>query len=328
VARFKSEFLADYWRRHGTPLRARVLGNVHALSKVGSRFAPLSNMLARMAPARWLNEKLTGIDRRRVPPAWTRNTLERQYRNRDGDVLVFTDTFTNYYNPAVGMAGIEVVQRLGFTPALAPNVCCGRPLISQGLLTEARRLAEINTDRLFPIGAKRLPLLFFEPSCLSAIREDLPALLRGSAQQRAQEIARMSMLFEEFVESECAAGRGTLTLVPGPRQILLHGHCHQKSMGKLPPAKALLSRVPGATVVDLDAGCCGMAGSFGYARNHYDVSRAIGERKLLPAARTLGADAVLVASGVSCRHQVADFTSARAVHAAELIRSLLAPETA
>jgi Fe-S oxidoreductase len=119
----------------------------------------------------------------------------------------------------------------------------------------------------------------------------------------------------------------TLTLSPGPKQVLLHGHCHQKSMGKVAAAKSLLSRIPGATVVDLDAGCCGMAGSFGYARAHFAVSRAIGERKLLPAARGLGRDAVLVASGVSCRHQVADFTSARALHAAELIRSLIA-ETA
>jgi Fe-S oxidoreductase len=327
VARFKSEFLADYWRRHGTPLRASVLGNVHKLSPIGSRFAPLSNVIARSAPARWINEKIVGIDRRRRPPRWARRTLEKQFLNRTGDVLVFNDTFTNYYNPAVGIAGIEVLQRLGFTPALAPNVCCGRALISQGLLSDARRQAELNTDRLYPLAAKGQPIVFFEPSCLSAIREDAPGLLRGLAQKRAQQIARASMLFEEFVETECAAGRVTLTLSAGPREVLLHGHCHQKAMGKLAPAKALLSRIPGANVVDLDAGCCGMAGSFGYARGHYDVSRAIGERKLLPAARSLGADAVLVASGVSCRHQVADFTSARAVHAAELIRSLIA-ETA
>jgi FAD/FMN-containing dehydrogenase/Fe-S oxidoreductase len=324
VARFKSEFLADYWRRHGTPRRARVLGNVHKLSPIGSRFAPISNLIARSAPARWLNEKVVGLDRRRVPPPWARKTLEKQFHNRTGDILIFNDTFTNYYNPGVGIAGIEVLQRLGFNPALAPNICCGRPLISQGLLRDARRHAELNTDHLYPLAARGQPIVFFEPSCLSAIREDAPALLRGSSQQRAQQIARASMLFEEFVETECAAGRVTLTLSAGPRQVVLHGHCHQKSMGKLAPAKALLSRIPGADVVDLDAGCCGMAGSFGYARGHYDVSRAIGERKLLPAARNLGADAVLVASGVSCRHQVADFTSARAVHAAELIRSLIA----
>jgi Fe-S oxidoreductase len=197
-------------------------------------------------------------------------------------------------------------------------------LISQGLLADARQHAELNTDRLYPVVAEGRQLIFFEPSCLSAIREDAPALLRGETQRRAQQIARASVLFEEFVETECAAGRATLSLRRGPSQVLLHGHCHQKSMGKLAAARALLNRIPGATVVDLDAGCCGMAGSFGYAREHYDVSRAIGERKLLPAARSMGPDAVLVASGVSCRHQVADFTAARAVHAAELIRSLIA----
>jgi Fe-S oxidoreductase len=190
---------------------------------------------------------------------------------------------------------------LGFSPTLAPNTCCGRPLISQGLLNNARRHAEINTDRLHALAANGHPLIFFEPSCLSAIREDAPSLLRGEAQQRALQVAQTAMLFEEFVESECAAGRATLTLAPGPRQVLLHGHCHQKSMAKVAAAKALLGRIPGATVVDLDAGCCGMAGSFGYTRAHFDVSRAIGERKLLPAARSLAQDAVLVASGVSCR---------------------------
>jgi Fe-S oxidoreductase len=324
VARFKSEFLADYWRREGTPLRARVLGNVHKYAPIGSRFAPISNLVARSLPARWINQAVTGIDHRRKPPRWARKTLATQVGARDGDVLIFNDTFTNYYNPAIGIAGIEVLQHLGFSTALAPNICCGRPLISQGLLTEARHHAELNTDLLAPFAVKRQPLVFFEPSCLSAIREDAPALLRGFAQRRAHQIGRMAVLFEEFVERECASAHATLTLSRGPARVLLHGHCHQKSMGALAPAKALLQRIPGITVVDLDAGCCGMAGSFGYVREHYEVSRAIGERKLFPAARNLAADDVLVASGVSCRHQIADFTSARALHAAELIRSLLA----
>ena len=331
VARFKSEFLADYWRRHGTPLRARVLGHVHGLSKWGSRLAPVSTIVARSAPARWVNEKIAGIDRRRVPPAWASTTFAarrqaakaRKESTSGAGVAIFNDTFTNYYNPAVGVAGVEVLETLGYQAALAPNTCCGRPLISQGLLVEARHHAEINTDRLYPLAGNGQSLVFFEPSCLSAISEDAPSLLRGEAQRRARQIAERSMLFEEFVETECAAGRARLTLARGPARVILHGHCHQKSMGKVAPAKALLSRIPAATVVDLDAGCCGMAGSFGYVREHFDVSRAIGERRLLPAARNLAPDAVLVASGVSCRHQIADFTSARAVHAAELIRSLL-----
>ena len=165
--------------------------------------------------------------------------------------------------------------------------------------------------------------MFVEPSCLSAVREDAPDLLRGTLREKARVVARHAVLFEEYLEREVGAGRATLPLAGGPSEVLLHGHCHQQSMGLGAPAAALLRRIPGATVIDLDAGCCGMAGSFGYACEHYDVSQAIGERKLLPAARALPAGAVLVAAGTSCRHQVAHFTGVQAVHPAVLIRSLL-----
>jgi Fe-S oxidoreductase len=280
-----------------------------------------------------------GIDRRRSLPAWAstpfatefsrRRASERASRDRTNAerLLLFNDTFTNYYHPGIGMAGLEVLERAGLSAGLAPNACCGRPLISQGLLDAARRQAAINTDRLYPLAEGGHRVVFFEPSCLSAIREDVPALLRGDAQRRARQVAERSMLFEEALELECQAGRARLSLRPGPAEILLHGHCHQKAMGKVAAARALLARVPGARVVDLDAGCCGMAGSFGYSRAHYDVSRTIGERRLLPAARALASGSVLVASGVSCRHQVQDFTRARAVHTAELLRSLLMEPT-
>jgi Fe-S oxidoreductase len=141
---------------------------------------------------------------------------------------------------------------------------------------------------LHPIVERGEAIVFVEPSCLSAIREDVPALLTGDVARRAREVAARAVLFEEYLENELASSRATLELGRGPSTILLHPHCHQRSMGLAAPAAALLSRVPGATVTDLDAGCCGMAGSFGYGVEHYDVSRAIGERKLLPAARTLG----------------------------------------
>jgi FAD/FMN-containing dehydrogenase/Fe-S oxidoreductase len=327
VARFKSEFLADYWRRHGTPLRARILGHVHDLSKWGSGLAPLANWAARSAAIRWVNELVLGLDRRRVPPAWASKTFAARFQRRRPrqapSIALFNDTFTNYYNPAVGVAGLEVLESAGFEVDLAPNVCCGRPMISQGLLEEARRQAALNTDRLHALAAAGRAIVFLEPSCLSVIREDAPSLLRGAAQERAKWIAARSFLFEEFLEDEWRAGRARLALGRGPSTVLLHGHCHQKSMGSLAAAKALLARIPGTSVTDLDAGCCGMAGSFGYAREHFEVSRAIGERVLLPAARALPPDAVLVASGVSCRHQIADFTATRALHAAELVRSLL-----
>ena len=155
------------------------------------------------------------------------------------------------------------------------------------------------------------------------MREDVPSLLRGEAQRHAEAVAAQSMLFEELLEQHLDQNPASVSFAARGGTIVLHGHCHQKAMGLLPPAKALLSRIPGATVVDLDAGCCGMAGSFGYAVEHFDVSRAIGERRLLPAARRLEPTDVIVAAGVSCRHQIADFTSARALHPAELLGALV-----
>jgi Fe-S oxidoreductase len=221
------------------------------------------------------------------------------------------------------MSGLELLEAAGYDVELAPLGCCGRPLISQGLLGAARRLAAETVTRLLTIVQGGLALLFLEPSCLSAIREDVPSLLRGDAKERAREVAARSMLLEEFLEQECQAGRGHLELSRGPSRVVVHGHCHQKAMGRLAPIKALLGRIPGSAVIDLDAGCCGMAGSFGYTRDHYDLSRAIGERRLLPAARDLPPGSVLVAGGTSCRQQIADFTPTRALHPVELLRSLV-----
>jgi Fe-S oxidoreductase len=152
-------------------------------------------------------------------------------------------------------------------------------------------------------------------------------LLRGESERKARTVADACVLFEDFLESRCRSGSSVIALSSGPQSIVLHGHCHQKAMGMLAPARALLARIPGATVVDLDAGCCGMAGSFGYTKDHYDVSKTIGERRLLPAARTLPKDAVLVASGTSCREQVAHFAGVQARHPAEQLQSVLARDS-
>jgi len=327
VARFKSEFLADYWQRHGTSLEARVLGNAHRAAVWGSRLAPLSNWVAHSLPVRVLNEHVVGIDRRRRLPRFERRTLARRIRarQRDADIarapdaLLFNDTFTNHYDPAIGEAALDVLTSAGVRTALAPNHCCGRPQISKGLLSSAREMAVRNANALYADADAGRPIIFCEPSCLSAVREDAPALLRGEDRRKSETVARASVLFEEFLTTRATS----LALASGPRTILLHGHCHQKSMGLLAAAKTLLSRIPGGTVVDLDAGCCGMAGSFGYAHDHYEVSRAIGERKLFPAVRRKGADAVVVAAGTSCRHQIHDFTGENAVHPAVLLRGLL-----
>jgi FAD/FMN-containing dehydrogenase/Fe-S oxidoreductase len=332
VARFKSEFLADYWDRHGTPWRARAFGAVHTAAKWSSRLAPLSNVLARTAPGRWMAEALLGVDRRRTLPAWSRATLskraaQRSAPQREPAAVLFADTFTEFADPQIGIAALDVLDAAGLGARPLPHVCCGRPLISQGLLPEARALAKQNIDRLYEIARSGQAIVFLEPSCLSAVRDDAPALLRRAAQERARTVAKASVLFEEYLERECQTGRAKLPLQPGPAGVLLHVHCHQRAMGLAASARALLSRIPGATVTDLDAGCCGMAGSFGYTKDHYEVSRTIGELKLLPAARALAPGTVLVAAGTSCRHQVAHFTETEAQHPAVLLQSLLTGET-
>jgi FAD/FMN-containing dehydrogenase/Fe-S oxidoreductase len=325
MARFKSEFLADYWSRHGAPLRARALGNIHKLSVWGSRFAPAANWLTGIAPVRWLNEQMLGVDRRRRLPPWKKQTFEnwvrahpRPMRSSAKAVTFFIDTFTNHYHPEIGIAALEVLERGGCSLSVLRPGCCGRPLISQGLLAEARAHAEQVVKALYPIANRAEKILFCEPSCLSAVKEDAPALLRDSLQEKARVVAGACELFEEF------AGRLELPLRAGPQRILVHGHCHQKSMGLLPATMSLLARIPGAGVVDLDAGCCGMAGSFGYARKHYDVSATIAGRKLIPAVKAMQEGEVLVAPGTSCRHQVEELGGGKGVHPAVLIRSLLA----
>jgi len=327
MARFKSEFLADFWSRHGTPMRAKALGNVHRLSVWGSRFAPISNWIAGSFPTRWVNDKLLGLDQRRALPPWKQETFEkwvarnRRQRAAGTTVTLFNDTFTNHYEPKIGVAALEILERGGCSVNVVRPGCCGRPLISQGLLEDARSHAATVVEALFPIASRGESILFCEPSCLSAVKEDAPSLLRGDQQQKARAVAQACQLFEQF------AAKLDLPLRAGPPKILLHGHCHQKSMDMLPATTALLSRIPSCSVVDLDAGCCGMAGSFGYTKGHYEVSETIANRRLLPAVQAMKSGEVLVAPGTSCRRQVLEFSGAKAFHPATLIRSLLPNST-
>jgi FAD/FMN-containing dehydrogenase/Fe-S oxidoreductase len=308
MARFKSEFLADYYSRHGTPIQARVLGNIDRLSRWGSRFAPLSNRL----PAPF-------IDSRRKLPEWKRDTFAHRTAKHKPSagkpVTLFNDTFTNHYEPEIGSAAVDILERAGCAVNIVRPGCCGRPLLSQGRLGPARAAAAKLISALFPIAERGEKILFCEPSCLSAVKEDAPSLLRDDLARKAETVAAACVLFEEF------AATLDLPLRAGPERILLHGHCHQKSMGLLDATRSLLSRIPGAAVVDLDAGCCGMAGSFGYT--HYDVSVAIANRRLIPAASAMKPGEVLVAPGTSCRRQVSDLAGVTALHPAMLIRSLL-----
>ncbi len=343
MARLKSEFLNQYHIAHGTPLRARVLASAEVAAVWGSRVAPLSNWILQSAPARWINERLLGIDgRRRVPTAsrrtfmsWWKAAGESRHQlgepeSASGGIALFADTFTNHYEPGQGIAVVKFAEKVGVRVEVPPRVCCGRPQISKGFLDAARTQAEATTRTLFPLARAGVPIVFCEPGCYSAVKDDHPLLLEGGLRKQASEVSAACLTFEEWAESamegrdEADPESGNhLRFASGPQRILLHAHCHQKALGGLSAATKLLGRIPDSEVIDVDAGCCGMAGSFGYEKEHYPISEAVGERRLFPAIRESGADTTIVAPGFSCRQQIRHFTGAEPVSAMELIEGLV-----
>jgi FAD/FMN-containing dehydrogenase/Fe-S oxidoreductase len=339
MARIKSEFLHHFYRDKRVPLRARVLGRMAQSAAWGSRLAPASNWLLANPIARAANEMFLGLDRRRVSPAFARQTLLQWWKsgnqttsllpdeNRPG-VAIFPDTFTNYFEPEQGIAAIRFAQKLGVHVVIPESPCCGRPLISKGLLDEARKQATLVTETLGTLAESGTPIVFCEPSCYSAVRDDHPNLVPERLKEPARQVAKACLTFEEWanltlnqLEHDGNGGTRALFRVE-PTEILLHGHCHQKALVGMDAATALLARIPESEVTDLDSGCCGMAGSFGYEKEHYEISRAVGEQRLFPAIRA-EPEAVVVAAGFSCRHQISHFTGAKPVSPSILMDRLL-----
>ena len=334
MARLKSEFLHHYYARHGAPLGARVASRMDLLARLGSRLAPVSNWLSSSSVSRWLNEKFLGLDRRRRLPDFAGRTFLDWWTREnngaagdEGDVAIFADTFTNYFEPRHGVAAVRVARRLGARVVVPSRVCCGRPLISKGFLRQAARQAEATIRTLIPLARRGIAIVFCEPSCYSAVCDDHPHLVPASMREQARAVAEAAQTFEEWcgeaLEDLPEADVGSLlgNGVSESSQILLHGHCHQKALVGMDPAVGLLSKIPGARVTPLDSGCCGMAGMFGYERKHYDVSRAVGELRLFPALREAASGTAVVAPGFSCRHQIDHFTDRRAVSSMELLAS-------
>jgi FAD/FMN-containing dehydrogenase/Fe-S oxidoreductase len=326
MAKMKYEFLHHYYSVNGLPLRNRLFGRIARLSRLGSRLAPLSNWIARSRPNRLLMERLFGIDSRRPLPAFARETFTDWFDRRRprpdaprGSVLLFHDTFVTYNTPEIGRAAVELLEAGGYRVELADKKCCGRPLISKGMLAEAKAHAEWNVERLHPWVARGVPIVGLEPSCLLTLRDETPELVRTEA---ARAVARSSFLLEEFLLRERQQGL-SLRFRDGRRRALLHGHCHQKALvGTTATVQAL--QWAGFDVTEVDSGCCGMAGSFGFEKEHYDVSVTLGNRRLVPAVHAASDDTVIVAPGISCRQQIAHLAERRAKHPAEVLREALA----
>ncbi len=326
MAKLKYEFLHHYYQANGLPLRNRFFGRIGSLSRWGARLAPLSNWIAGSAANRWLMELVLGIDQRRPLPAFARQTFTAWFGRRPapaaaprGRVILFNDTFVTYNTPEVGRAAVELLEAAGYRVELVDRKCCGRPMISKGMLAEAKAHAEWNVARLAPLVAEGAAVVGLEPSCLLTLRDEYVDLLRTDA---ARAVARSSFLLEEFLLRERARGLA-LSWKPGARRALLHGHCHQKAMVGTAPTVAAL-KWAGYEVSEVDSGCCGMAGSFGFEREHYDLSVSLGNRRLAPAVKAAPADTEVVAPGISCRQQIDHLAGRRARHPAEVLRDALA----
>jgi FAD/FMN-containing dehydrogenase/Fe-S oxidoreductase len=329
MASMKAEFLSHYQDVHGVPLRSRLFGSIRALNRLGAATAPVSNLPARVPALRALLERTAGIDRRRPLPRFARESLVRWHRRRPrtpgtrGDVVFLADSFTTYTEPAVGRAAIELLEAAGCSVRLESAGCCGRASISKGLLDDARGMAAAMAVRLAPHAERGVPIVGCEPSCLLTLREEHLSLLPDDP--RAQAVAGQARLVEELLVE--AIDDGALRLDPGSppagRRIVFHGHCHQKALAGTKATVELLRRIPGAEIVELDAGCCGMAGSFGFETEHYELSMQIGETRLFPALRSEDAGSLVAATGVSCRQQIAHGVGREARHPVQIVREAL-----
>ncbi len=322
MAKIKYEVLAHYRKANGLPLRNRLFGEIGALAILGSAFAPLSSWATNNVPAKWIAEKLLGIDRRRDMPTFVHRTFQKWFRKQhtpatsDKKVVLFHDTFMNHSEPNIGKAAVHVLEAAGFEVILPDKKCCGRPLISEGMLDRAIENATYNIAQLHEYAKAGIPIVGCEPSCTSTLTDDYVELINT---KKAKQVAEATRSFEEFIVHIHENGTLPLTFKTDPRDILLHGHCHQRALVGIQPTVQMLSLPPAHNVTVIDSSCCGMAGAFGYEKTHYELSMNIGELRLFPTIREKTTEFTLTASGFSCRHQLEHGTGIHPKHPIEVL---------
>lgn len=330
MARLKAEFLSQYQAVHGLPIRSRLFGEIAVFFRLLQPFAPLTNLVARTRLFRWILGQTVDIAPQRILPELATRRFSRVFKPSSGastgkQVVLFLDTFTEFNSPEIGEAAVGVLSAAGFDVTLVPGqVCCGRPLISKGMLTRAKENALRNVAALVPYAREGVKIVGLEPSCVSALQDEYPDLFPDN--QDATLVADAAILIEEFLVAENRLDE--VQFVQGNEPIVLHNHCHTKSLRGSTATLEMLSAT-GRPVEEIPSGCCGMAGSFGYEAEHYDISMQIGELALFPAVREATmreGEKHVVAPGTSCRAQIRDGTAVVAQHPIQLLADLLAHE--
>lgn len=327
IARLKAEYTAQRFRSTGrTPLSARVFGHVRTLNRLGALTPAAANWFNRRAPVRWVLNRVLGLSPKRSIPSFAkplRHSFKVPHRPGAPTVAIFGDCFTMYNEPEIGLAAAKVLSAFGYNVQLIDAGCCGRSLISTGLLPDAIASADAALAKLRPLIAedRAAAVVVCEPSCLSAIKDDWLQLKLQTPPSIRESVASRSFMVEEFLDRNWDRHPTKPRLKPPTNTCILHGHCHQKALWP-DSSMSLLRRLLGDQVKSLDTGCCGMAGSFGYTASHYELSMNIGELTLFPAVRAVP-DAAVLAPGTSCRHQIKDGTGRNAIHPIEFIASML-----
>jgi Fe-S oxidoreductase len=317
MATYKAEFLAHYYARQSHPLRELLFGHIDWWALAAARMPRLVNTLAAIRPvARPLQAALGISPERRLPRLASRtfqHWMARHAPRSEGTpVILWSDTFTNYFYPHVGRAAVHVLEHLGYHVIVPPQTCCGRPLYDFGLLESAREHLRAVFEVLTDERHRHAPIVVLEPSCFAVFQDEARNLSADTP--IAQALAGRTVLFDTFVRAHFERG----DLPPLSISALVHVHCHQQAIiGRESVVSTLAAAGVDAQVPD--AGCCGMAGSFGFDRQHYQVSMAIGERVLMPAVRQAPQAVAIIADGFSCREQIRHATSRQASHFAELV---------
>jgi FAD/FMN-containing dehydrogenase/Fe-S oxidoreductase len=323
VATYKAEFLSHYYEGRSRPRSAYAFANINIWARLASVAPGVVNLATQLPVVRDLAKLLAGMPQERSIPAFAPQTFRSWFRRRKPQnpagppVLLWPDTFNNYFIPDTAKAAVDVLETAGFRVALPrANLCCGRPLYDFGMLDRAKRLLVDILDALAPEIGAGIPLVVLEPSCAAVFRDELKNLFPKD--DRAQRLSQRTLLLSEFLEREAKH----FQLPKLARKALIHGHCHHKSVMKMTDEEAVLRKME----LDFHApapGCCGMAGSFGFEKDKYEVSVAIGELELLPAVRKAPPDCLIIADGFSCREQIAQCTDRHALHLAEVIQMAL-----
>jgi FAD/FMN-containing dehydrogenase/Fe-S oxidoreductase len=341
MAAMKIEFLHHYHARHARSLQDKLVAHLPRYAPRAAALAPLMNLRDRVPGLAGLSERIAGFSARRSLPRWRRDwfrgaaELDALRGSRGAgpglqakEVVLLADTFNTYFEPDNLRAALRVLTAGGYRVAIAapPDggrpLCCGRTYLATGMVDEARAEARRTIDALAPHVARGAAIVGIEPSCLLGLRDEFRVLLPGA---ETEALAGAALMFEEFIVREHGAGCWPAQLFESRNaRALVHGHCHQKAFGVMPSVTAALQLVPGLTVETIPSSCCGMAGAFGYAPKHLEVSFAMAELALLPAVRAAGADTVIVADGTSCRHQIRDGAAREALHVARLLADCLA----